>query len=81
MAMSDRLSAGATYLVWNAMEVHGDECDMRLETEYTGPVHPETGENLRCTCGHDQFWDELRAVHPRLVAAVVRIAAGIADDE
>lgn len=36
-------------------DAEGEPCDLLMETEYSGPVHPETGEELRCTCGYAEF--------------------------
>lgn len=45
-------------------DAEGEPCDLLMETEYSGPVHPETGEELRCTCGYDEFEVVMRVAHP-----------------
>ncbi len=45
-------------------DAEGEPCDLLMETEYHGPVHPETGEELRCTCGYAEFEADLRMAMP-----------------
>lgn len=45
-------------------DAEGEPCDRLVETEYSGPYHPETGEELRCTCGYDEFEAVMRTAFP-----------------
>lgn len=63
--------SAVTFFEENVRNVHGldaegEPCDIDLETEWSGPVHPETGQELKCTCGYDLFDAELREFHPGL---------------
>ena len=45
-------------------DAEGEPCDLLMETEYAGPVHPVTGEELRCTCGYAEFEAVMRTLVP-----------------
>jgi hypothetical protein len=45
-------------------DAEGEPCDLLLETEYSGPYHPDTGEPLYCTCGYDEFEAVMRTAIP-----------------
>jgi len=45
-------------------DAEGEPCDLLMETEYSGPYHPDTGEELCCTCGYDEFEAVMRTAVP-----------------
>ena len=46
-------------------DAEGEPCDLLMETEYSGPYHPDTGEELCCTCGYAEFVASLWVAIPR----------------
>lgn len=75
MTFSEMQDTAFTFFTNNVRARHGDDaegdpCDWELESEAFGPYYPpgheSAGEELRCTCGYEQFEMWLRLLHPSM---------------